>query len=198
MMTCVLDPPAAPLLFASDAEGANRTDHGGYGIVGAPITIEESEEVIAAGTKPGHAMSRLGGAVLHLNRADRELRGRIPVSRIPRTMLQIPQEMRHELDAGRWRAPDHIILGEGRAVVRLCQVLSLLPAAHDHAVCNMEDNEPLASAAAKGRSPAPHLHYLLRKISALSVATGIKLYIPWVDTAHQTADELSRKKWRGL
>eukprot|EP00959_Pyramimonas_sp_CCMP1952_P097105 2029682-Pyramimonas_sp.AAC.1 len=41
--------------------------------------------------------------------------------------------MWHELDAGRWRLPDHIILGEGRAVVRLCQALSLLPGAHDHA-----------------------------------------------------------------
>eukprot|EP00959_Pyramimonas_sp_CCMP1952_P110620 2314286-Pyramimonas_sp.AAC.1 len=62
----------------------------------------------------------------------------------------------------------------------------------------MEDNEPLASAAAKGRSSAPHLNFLLRKIRTLSVATGIKLYLPWVDTAHQTADELSRRKRRGL
>eukprot|EP00959_Pyramimonas_sp_CCMP1952_P218131 4562342-Pyramimonas_sp.AAC.1 len=116
MMTCALDLPAASFLIASGAEGANRTDHGGCGIVGAPITIEESEEVIAAGTRPGQTVSRLDGALLHLNRADREQRGRIPVARIPRAILQIPQEMWRELDAGRWRAPDHIILGEGRAV----------------------------------------------------------------------------------
>ena len=104
-----------------------------------------------------------------------------------------------DLDAGRWKYEDHIILGEGRAVVRLCQGLSLLGGAHDFVICNMEDNEPLASASAKGRSSAPRLNYLLRRISALTVASGIKLHLPWVDTAHQAADALSRKKlpWSG-
>eukprot|EP00959_Pyramimonas_sp_CCMP1952_P052206 1091222-Pyramimonas_sp.AAC.1 len=48
MMSCVLDLPAAPVLFASDAEGANRVDHGGCGIVVTAITQSESEQVIGA------------------------------------------------------------------------------------------------------------------------------------------------------
>eukprot|EP00959_Pyramimonas_sp_CCMP1952_P019321 408454-Pyramimonas_sp.AAC.1 len=46
----------------------------------------------------------------------------------------------------------------------------------------MEDHEPLAAAAAKGRSSAPHLNYLPRKVGALPVAAGIELYSPRVDT----------------
>ena len=133
-----------------------------------------------------------------MNRADKELRSRIPVSMIPREMLQIPQEMWSELDWGRWKRPDHIILGEARAVARLMQGLSILPEAHEHAVSSMEDNEPLAAAVAKGRSPAPQLNFVLRKIGALSMATGIKLFLPWVETAHQTADALSRKRRPGV
>eukprot|EP00959_Pyramimonas_sp_CCMP1952_P406454 8518892-Pyramimonas_sp.AAC.1 len=69
-----------------------------------------------------------------------------------------------DLRAGRWRQPDHIIFREGRAVVKLRQGLSFLARAHEHAICNMEDTEPLAAAAAaKGQSSAPHLNYLLRK-----------------------------------
>ena len=72
--------------------------------------------------------------------------------------------------------------------------MPLLRGARGHAICSMGDNEPLAAAVAKGRPYSPQLNYLLRKISALSAATNIRLYLPRVDTAHQSADALSRKK----
>eukprot|EP00959_Pyramimonas_sp_CCMP1952_P229957 4807760-Pyramimonas_sp.AAC.2 len=78
MMVCELGLPAAPMVFATDSEGANNHDHGGFGVVATNISGEQAEALLAAGTRPGHTVSRLNGTVAHLERSDRELRRRIP------------------------------------------------------------------------------------------------------------------------
>ena len=93
---------------------------------------------------------------------------------------------------GRWRYEDHITLGEGRASLHLLAALALLPNAHDFRVLSLEDNAPWGHAAAKGRSPAIGLNYLLRRKCALSIASQIILILPWVQSCDMPADELSR------
>ena len=61
-------------------------------------------------------------------------------------------------------------------------------------VANLEDNEGLSAAMAKGRSAAAGLNLLLRRRAALCLASGIMFVLPWVDTKHQAADWLSRRK----
>ena len=38
-----MNKPAAPLLFATDAEGANNDDYGGFGVVAAPVSAALAE-----------------------------------------------------------------------------------------------------------------------------------------------------------
>ena len=193
-MSCDLSKPSAPLVFSSDAEGVNAEDFGGYGIVGAKASPEETEEVIAAGTRPGHTVARLDGTVGHLNRSDKEIANRIPVSRVPRSLLEKPVKEWTELGSGRWQRADHITLGEGRAAIKLLRALASRPGAQGHVIANLEDNEGLSAAMAKGRSPAVGLNSLLRQRAALCVASDITFCLPWVDTKHQAADCASRRR----
>ena len=193
-MCCDLSKPSAPLVFSSDAEGVNDLDCGGFGIVGTKVDPGLADAVIAAGTRPGHTVSRLDGRVGHLNRADKEIAGRIPVSKVPREFLERPPDQWRELAAGRWQRPGHITLGEGRAALKLLKALASLPGAHGNVVANLEDNEGLSAAMAKGRSPAAGLNSLLRQRAALCVAADITFYLPLVDTKHQAADEASRRR----
>eukprot|EP00959_Pyramimonas_sp_CCMP1952_P351872 7372604-Pyramimonas_sp.AAC.1 len=62
-MECVLNAPAAPLVFSSDAEGTNEGDFGGCGVVGAAADLDVRDELVAAGARPGHAVAGLGGRV---------------------------------------------------------------------------------------------------------------------------------------
>jgi hypothetical protein len=193
-MCCDLSKPSAPLVFSSDAEGVNAEDFGGYGIVGVKASPEEAEEVIAAGTRPGHTVARLDGTVGHLNRADKEIANRIPVSRVPRSLLEKPVKEWTELGSGRWQRADHITLGEGRAAIKLLRALASRPGAQGYVIANLEDNEGLSAAMAKGRSPAVGLNSLLRQRAAQCVASDITFCLPWVDTKHQAADCASRRR----
>ena len=76
-MRAELGAPASPLVFSSDAEGVNNDDFGGYGVVGKHVDYDLAEDVILAGTRPGHTVARLDGRVSHLNRRDREIGCRI-------------------------------------------------------------------------------------------------------------------------
>ena len=55
-----LGAPLLPLVFASDAEGAQDFDAGGYGIVVAAANSETVEKLWEAGTKPGLAVAKPG------------------------------------------------------------------------------------------------------------------------------------------
>ena len=99
-----------------------------------------------------------------------------------------------ELHRGRWKYEEIIILGEGRAVVKLLDGLASIPEAHGFIISSMQDNEPFSLAVAKGRSSAPAVNYILRKVSAISLAADIKANLPWVDSSHQAADKSSRRR----
>ena len=195
-MRADLGAPAARMVFSTDAEGDNFYDHGGFGVVAKLVEADLAEELILAGTRPGHTVARLDGRVSHLNRQDREIAGRIPVSKVPRRLLEAEASSWTALDAGRWERPDHITLGEGRAALRALTRVAACPGSHGHLIANLEDNETLSAAMAKGRSAAPALNQLLRRRAGLCLATGIGYLLPWVDTKHQAADWLSRYRGR--
>ena len=94
--------------------------------------------------------------------------------------------------AGRWKAGDHITLGEARAALVLLRLLAGLVDALHHKFSSLEDNMAVAGAWRKGRSSAFGLNRLMRKRAALCLASGIELVMPWIDTRRMPADQLSR------
>ena len=193
-MTAEIGLPACPLMFATDKEGSNTQDAGCFGIVGAKSEPSTVMRVLTKGTRPGYTVARLDGRIDHLKNMKKELQCRIPISRVPRDVLQGSDLHWKVLAKGRWRFHDHVMLGEGRATLELLERLAGRRGAHAHRVVSLEDNTGWSAATAKGRSPAGSINYLLRKRTALQRATRISLHLPWVDTKSQPADESSRTR----
>ena len=188
-----LEAPFADTLFATDAEGANIEDFGGYGVVGATSDKEVIMKVFERGVRPGKAMARAGGSAKVLEKEDAVLECTVPVSAVTPELLGKAGEWRPLL-WGRWAYPDHITLGEARAVILLLEALAAHSRAHRHRVLNLEDNAPVAYSFEKGRSPKGPLNYLLRRRCALCVAAEIQLGLPWLETSRMPADWLSRQR----
>ena len=74
-----LGAPLLPLVFASDAEGAQDSDAGGYGIVVAAANSEIVEKLWDAGTKPGVAVAKPGQLQKVLERGPETLQPHLPV-----------------------------------------------------------------------------------------------------------------------
>ena len=181
--------PVSPVLFASDAEGANEEDHGGWGVVMAWAGKALVSRLVEEDIRPGRTIARLDGSVQNLVNRAKEYEAKVSVSRVPRDIDNLDWQV---LNHGRWRYPDHIMLGEGRATLYLLEVLASIPGAHAHLVPCLEDNEPWSSAGTKGRSPAGPVNYLLRRRAALQGAALLELPLPWIDTKRQPADTASR------
>ena len=84
------------------------------------------------------------------------------------------------------------ILCEGRANVRLLEILSGCRRCHRHKALSLQDNSSWAGATSKGRSQSPSLNYLLRRKAGLSLLSEIACLLPWCETSKMPADELSR------
>ena len=162
----------------------------GYGKVALKVPMDWVERTIEVGTKPGFTVAKLNGDFADLECPGKELAARFPVSKIPKEILQTHESAWFEIGRGRWLWCDHITLGEARATVELLQALAACPSCHGRIAVSMQDNEPVAGASAKGRSPAT----LLRQRAGLLLATGIQMPLPWVDTLHQAAHRVSRQR----
>ena len=79
-----LGAPLQPLVFTSDAEGAQDSDAGGYGIAAAAANSEIVEKLWDAGTKPGVAVAKPGQLQKVLERGPETLQPHLPVSSIER------------------------------------------------------------------------------------------------------------------
>ena len=180
-----------PVLFATDSEGAGEKSFGGFGIVGQTISQDEWAACAQAGSQPSFTVSRLDGSTKHLRDPLKELKARIPVPRIPMSVIHGSRKW-FALSAGRWKYREHITLTEGRATNILLQRLALIPQSHGLRHLGLGDNLGWCAASAKGRSPAYGLNQLLRRRAALTIATDIQLLHPWVDTQRMPADSLSR------
>ena len=188
-MYCRLDHKLLPFLFATDAQGSGEGDFGGYGIVATKLTEAERKIVLDQSELPGRTVARvseLGG----VKNASAQL---LPT--VPRSML--PPAITHEsrwiaVESGRWRYHDHIVLGEARAVLKLLRRLAGHTRFHHALVISLQDNMPCSCGYAKGRSPSYPFLRILRQKASLCLATSIKLMLPWVESARQPADALSR------
>jgi len=185
--------PTTSIIFASDAEGSNNEDFGGFGVVGAKISEDQMRQVFEAGTRPGMTVAKMDGSLTHKFGSAKEILARIPISNVPKEVLQESRSWL-AIAAGRWKHHDHITLGEGRGSMVLLQKLADIPQAHGGRYASLCDNMPWCGMVAKGRSPAFRCNRLLRKRAGLTLAADISLLHPWVDTLRMPADWLSRHK----
>ena len=84
--------PVSTLLFASDAEGPNEHDHGGYGVVITEASQYLVDRMYEVGHRSGRTITRLDGSVARLLDGEKELKTTIGVSRVPRALLELPAE----------------------------------------------------------------------------------------------------------
>ena len=179
--------------FATDAQGAGEGDHGGYGVVGTPITSALARELWVAGCRPGYTVISLDGDMSKLRRPEKAFARRIPFSRAPWEIVRRPQDDWTELATGRWRWADHNTLGEGRATLVLQNATACCPTLRRTKIMSFEDNSSWGGAAAKGRSPSVPLNYLCRRRCALSLGADQLVVLPWLETSRMSADESSRR-----
>ena len=131
--------PLSPTLFATDAQGSNEHDYGGYGIVGAVVPPRTAALAFELGSAPGYTVARLDGSIDGLLRPGRELRRRTPFSRFPASLLGHDETDWRPLAWGRWHWEDPVLLGEGRATVHLQEALAKCPGAHRHVVLSLQE-----------------------------------------------------------
>ena len=190
-----LGAPMAPVCFASDAQGANDVDSGGWGIAAADVSEELSLEMLRNGFKPGYNVVKLNGEFGGLKRPDLHIRRAIPFTRLPEALFS---ETWHPVGWGRWAYADHITLGEMRAVLKVARAIAAVSSAHRHRFFSFQGNGACSGACAKGRSCAPALNFLLRKKSAPCIAANILMLLPWAESVRQPAGGLSRLCKEGL
>ena len=93
--------------------------------------------------------------------------------------------------SGRWRKADHIVLGKGKAALKVLARLAVLPGARRSKALSLDDNMALAGAAAKGRPTAGPVNFSLRRCALLS-ASEIEMHLPWVETERRSPRMASR------
>ena len=178
-------------ILATDAEGENDYDAGGYGVVVARAPPEVVLRAWLAGTRPRRTATRGGVRPKQLDQEDRQLACNVPLSTLPDSVWAEAgpwQPVAH----GRWSERDHITLGEARAVLRALEPIAADAKLHRRRLTSMEDNMACAGAFEKGRSSSGPLNFLLRRRAALCAAAELQIALPWVETSRMTADGLSR------
>ena len=158
----------------------------------ADVSAEMVERCLLVGLRPGHSVTKLSGEFQGMRRPDEVIRRGVPFTKLPVELFDPEITPWHDVDAGRWVYNDHITLGESRAVVKLIRALAACPSAHRSKSLLLEDNRPTSGAFMKGRSQSRSLNHLLRQRAASSVAAQLQLFLPWVESELQPADELSR------
>lgn len=92
-----------------------------------------------------------------------------------------------------WRdGAEHINVLELRAVLLSLHWLLSYPSAHLSRVHLLVDSTVTLFSLWKGRSSSPRLLLILRKISALLLASGMALHVGWVPSEVNPADRPSR------
>ena len=179
------------MYFAADAMGASDLDDGGRGVLAADMSDEIARDFVDTGGSLGYTVAQLDGELSGLRRPEQVIRRTKPFSLLPDRVFK-PDDEWTVVGQGRWRAADHITLGEGRCVVKISRIAAATPALHRTVLPILEDNQGVSGAVNKGRSPAHHLNHLLRQKTAAALASRTKILIPWVETSRQPADQISR------
>ena len=188
-MTAYLDRRPFPWVFATDAEGDNRHDRGGYGLMAAFAGNSLAEELAQGAPRPGRTVANLNGSFTSMHKHVRELDARVSASRVPPAIFDLSWM---PVLGRRFHRREHITMLEARASLVLLELLASMGCCRGRTVLSLEDNEAWSAAVAKGRSPRFIINMLLKRRTALCLTAEIDFELPWTDTIRQPADWLSR------
>ena len=178
----------APFAMASDAMGAS-TDNGGYGLAIRELPRDLLYNFIAVGLMPGRTIARLSDTA-GLKNPFKQIKATKPLSSLAPAWLDV--QAWKPLSKGRWKAADHITLGEARSMYKVCQIMSVCPECRNFKVISLQDNWAVSGSHSKGRSTSWPLNFIHRKKTALLLSMSSRLMLPWIETSKQVADYLSR------
>ena len=184
--------PVSHTILASDAEGANGVDNGGFGIVATEVSAQMIQMILERGTTPQFAVATLDGEIRGLGDPERKHQRHIPFTSLPSEVFEGDCASWLPVSWGRWRWADHITLGESRGAVRALSIAAAHPKSHGHLFFSLQDNMAVSGATRKGRSTAISMNYLLRRRAGLALAAAIRMFYPWIQTSAMPADWLSR------
>jgi hypothetical protein len=161
-----------PHVIATDAS------EGGLGVVATSVEEASSRDMAAAncGVESVEDDSGVDG-----EEEDSELVQLVRTRRW-RTIVSAP-----------WMRSEHINVLELRAVDTALRWVASSPLSISRRVLVLSDSQVAIGALNKGRSSAPLLLRRLRAIAALLLAAGLQLYVNWLPSASNPADEPSRR-----
>ena len=156
------------------------------------MTEAERSDICESAETWGHTVARLSGDLSGVRNPFKELVPTKPFTLLPSPLFDSQRWV--DVLAGRWKFEDHITLGEARAVQKIVDLLGNDVRMHEKIHISLQDNQPCAAAYTKGRSSVWSIMYILRKKSAVCLATSLKLILPWVESGKMPADSLSRRQ----
>ena len=105
--------PFCPAVMASDAQGVNEVDFGGYGIVAAVPSDEALLSTFKDAYSLGYTVPRLSGDLSGLRRIEAGFKRTKPHNTLPAELFDGSLHWQ-VLERGRWLYPDHVTLGTSR------------------------------------------------------------------------------------
>ena len=184
--------PFSSDVLATDAMGYNEIDHGGFGICVTKVDESELAALRANSEQLGLALNLHDDVTEGMPFPDRALTPTIPFSLLPAALFS---ESRWTVVLqGRWKAADHISIGETRAVWKALRWVTSNPERHGTIWYSLQDNMVCKAVLTRGRSSSWGLNMYCRKKAALCLAARIRLLLPWVQTSIMPADAASRNQ----
>jgi len=120
-MTAQLDRRPFPWVFATDAEGDNRQDRGGFGLMAAFAGNALASELAEGAPRPGRTVANLNGSFTSMHKHVRELDARVSTSRVPPAIFSLTWR---QILGRRFRHGEHITILEARAALILLELLA--------------------------------------------------------------------------
>ena len=162
-------------------------------MVAREVDLDLIRNALEAGGSPGFTVARLSGDMSGSKFPNKRITATKPFSLLDPTWFD--ESKWERISKGRWKYTDSVVLGESRAVNKLIGILSVFRGSRNHKIITLQDNKPVCGASAKGRSTACPLNRTLRRRTALLLASGLKVMMPWIESARQPADSISRELW---
>ena len=149
----------SPIVVATDAMGANETDHGGLVMVATTVNKPEVDALLLNSEERSVVCLERGEQIL--KHPDKHVAPTKPFLLLPSSMWDL-QRWVPPLQR-RWKYADHITLGEARAVAIAVAAMCKHIPVHDTVVFSLQDNQPCGAAMTKGRSSSWPLNFAVRR-----------------------------------
>ena len=113
----------------------------------------------------------------------------------PRASVDMTQWMWQTVQEYPWGHCQHINILELRALFNYLRFRSRRHDLWSTRFLMIVDSQVVASVVAKGRSSSLKLNVLLRRVAALLLVSGTRIFIAWCRSEANPADAPSRRKW---